>query len=85
MNERIKQISQEVWEWSDSQEYKGVDEFSEIWEAEFARRIIQECAGVISDRIGPKSALDILEHFGVNESAQRDENIRNRSTYFGNE
>ena len=55
MNDRIKQISNEVWEWSDSQEYKGVDEFSEIWEAEFARRIVQECAGVISDRIGPKS------------------------------
>ena len=30
--------------------------------------IVRECANVINNRIGPKSALDILEHFGVEES-----------------
>ena len=26
---------------------------------------VRECANVIEKRIGPKSALDVLEHFGV--------------------
>ena len=31
----------------------------------FAELIVRECADVIRKRIGAKSALDILEHFGV--------------------
>jgi rubrerythrin len=34
----------------------------------FAELIVRECANVIHNRIGPKSALDILEHFGVEKS-----------------
>lgn len=33
----------------------------------FAELIVRECASVIHKRIGPKSALDVLEHFGVEE------------------
>lgn len=43
MNEKIKQISDEVWAWSEQQTYNEPDEFSDIWETEFARRIIREC------------------------------------------
>jgi hypothetical protein len=71
MNNRIKQISQEVWEWSDSQEYKGVDEFSEIWEAEFARRIIQECAEVVKESQWTEAKGEYYEGFneGLNYGA----------------
>lgn len=33
----------------------------------FAELIVEECANIIHKRIGAKSALDILEHFGVEE------------------
>ena len=32
-----------------------------------AELIVRECANVVHTRIGPKSALDVLEHFGVEE------------------
>ena len=34
---------------------------------EFAELIVRECAGVVFKKTGPKSALDVLEHFGVEE------------------
>jgi hypothetical protein len=33
----------------------------------FAELIVRECALVIQKKVGPKSALDVLEHFGVEE------------------
>jgi hypothetical protein len=33
----------------------------------FAELIVQECARVVSQKTGPKSALNVLEHFGVEE------------------
>jgi hypothetical protein len=33
----------------------------------FAESIIRECALVVHKNIGPKSALNVLEHFGVEE------------------
>ena len=33
----------------------------------FAELIVRECADVIQKRIGAKSALDVLEHFGVTQ------------------
>lgn len=43
-----------------------------IWEQQdklerFAELIIKECAMVVHAKTGPKSALNILEHFGVEE------------------
>ena len=79
MNERIKQISDEVWEWSESQTYDGMDEFSVIWEAEFARRIIEECATIARNYTLEKSGVStdytgivyvenaIKDHFGVKQ------------------
>jgi hypothetical protein len=33
----------------------------------FAELIVRECALVVHKKTGPKSALDVLEHFGVGE------------------
>ena len=33
----------------------------------FAELIVRECALVVHKKTGPKSALDVLEHFGVEE------------------
>ena len=33
----------------------------------FAELIVRECALVVFKKTGPKSALDVLEHFGVKE------------------
>lgn len=32
-----------------------------------AEVIVRECAKVVSQKTGPKSALNVLEHFGVEE------------------
>ena len=31
----------------------------------FAELIVRECAKVVFEKTGPKSALNVLEHFGV--------------------
>ena len=33
----------------------------------FAARIIRDCARVVFDNTGPRSALNVLEHFGLND------------------
>ena len=33
----------------------------------FAELIVRECAKVVFEKTGPKSALNVLEHFGVEE------------------
>ena len=33
----------------------------------FAELIVRECASVVFEKTGPKSALNVLEHFGVKE------------------
>ena len=39
-----------------------------VWDRHlFAELIVKECALVIQKKVGPKSALDVLEHFGVEE------------------
>ena len=45
-------------------EYDGELIFSK---EKFAELIVRECAGVVFKKVGPKSALDVLEHFGVEE------------------
>lgn len=33
----------------------------------FYELVVRECARVVDQKIGPTSALDVLEHFGVND------------------
>lgn len=35
------------------------------YDREFAELIVRECAKVVFEKTGPKSALNVLEHFGV--------------------
>jgi hypothetical protein len=47
-------------------ESKGLIEPTEKLDvAKFAELIVRECALVVHKKTGPKSALNILEHFGV--------------------
>ncbi len=58
MNERIKELAQQCWkERPEGQLHFDNEKFAEL--------IVKECANVIHKKIGPKSALDVLEHFGV--------------------
>jgi len=58
MNERIKLLAEQCW----NERPEGQLHFDN---EKFAELIVRECANVIHTRIGPKSALDVLEHFGV--------------------
>ena len=63
MNERFKTL------WFEAAESKGGDSWEEqtAFMERFAELIVRECALVIQKKVGPKSALDVLEHFGVEE------------------
>ena len=68
MNERIKALMDESvrfhWDY-DALAYEAQVHPEDL--EFFAELIVRECADVIHKRIGPKSALDVLEHFGVEE------------------
>jgi hypothetical protein len=72
MNERIKELSKQAWEWAEQQEYKdATQEFSDILEQKFAELIIRECLAECSEfeswyNATPKQISDnIKKHFGV--------------------
>jgi hypothetical protein len=69
MNERIKELSKQAWEWAEQQEYKdATQEFSDILEQKFAELIIQECIGVADhSNVTGKSIIGqrIKEHFEI--------------------
>ena len=68
MNERIRELAEQA----------GIVNrkfsFGQWWETDltpeqknFAELIVRECALVVHKKTGPKSALNVLEHFGVEE------------------
>ena len=61
MNERIKELYKEATgkDWAYDFDPQVAEKFAEL--------IVRECAGVVFKKVGPKSALDVLEHFGVEE------------------
>jgi hypothetical protein len=64
MNEQIKLLADQCYE--HDQSWTGVGQ--RIFNKEkFAELIVKECARVVSQKTGPKSALNVLEHFGVEE------------------
>ena len=74
MNERIRQLAEQACAFADIQynkqtkatfyTNKSVEEF---FREKFAELIVRECALVVHKKTGPKSALNVLEHFGVEE------------------
>ena len=48
MNERIKELSKQAWEWAEQQEYNDpAQEFSDILEQKFAELIVGECINTL--------------------------------------
>ena len=69
MNERIGKLAVEAgahWEHGDWNMPSAVY-FSERDLEKFAELIIRECSLFVFKQNGPKSALNLLEHFGVEE------------------
>ena len=67
MNKHIEKFARECGAWN--QVYGNrtfmIDEHFDI--EKFAGLIVRECAKVVFEKTGPKSALNVLEHFGVEE------------------
>ena len=68
MNERIDQLWGQALDQAVPETYSQLSH-SQVLEVKqvFAELIVQECARVVSQKTGPKSALNVLEHFGVEE------------------
>ena len=64
MNERIKNFYDQVG--LDFENFQRVTVTKGDME-KFAELIVRECALVVHKKTGPKSALNVLEHFGVEE------------------
>jgi hypothetical protein len=62
MNERITELMIEAGKTIPGNKHIDADFCNK-----FAELIIRECADVVHKRVGPKSALDVLDHFGVTE------------------
>lgn len=65
MNERIRELEKQCW----THRVGGalVDGQLHFDTKKFAELIVRECALVVHKKTGPKSALNVLEHFGVEE------------------
>ena len=66
MNQRIRELAKQSGTWEYYEINEGVGEDEKHLE-KFALLIVRECADVVHKRVGPKSALDVLDHFGVTE------------------
>ena len=76
MNERIKELWAEAAKTTQSDSWEEQTKFME----RFAELIVRECAEICLEANDHKN---ILQHFGIEPDVN--ENLRNRSTYFGND
>lgn len=70
MNERILELKHLASIWCDEnipEQFSEETGYGEAWEDKFAELLILDANCWIHKRIGPKTALDFLEHFGVEE------------------
>jgi hypothetical protein len=77
MNERIKQLANEAWQYANDNSRDGDDTHGWLYRDKFAELIVQECVAICEDTEGDPSAdsrwgrrccaLEIREHFGVEE------------------
>lgn len=94
MNQRIQELAEQATiktshqylTWGD----KVATEIKEVFDKEkFAELIVAECAGFIQDLVDQRIPASeyptrLIEHFRIGENFGIDKNLRNRSTYFGN-
>jgi len=84
MNERIQKLSEQAEKYADDN-FRGEPTWSEAFESKFAELIVKECCQMMMDLEVKYPAnltvREIKKHFGVEDV---DTQLRNRSTYFGN-
>ena len=80
MNDRIQQLVEQATSYADTLDVADQRIYQEIRDREFAELIIKECAEICLEANDHKN---ILRHFGIEPDVN--ENLRNRSTYFGND
>jgi len=89
MNERIEKFSEQARLYADSMYPSGLDiaKWGPAYQEKFAELIVRECCDIADEveRADMDSYVSkyIKAHFGVEESSI-DKQLRNRSTYFGN-
>ena len=66
MNERIQKLIEQATSTQGPTPYNPLT-FEVFDKEKFAELIVRECALVVHKKTGPKSALNVLEHFGVEE------------------
>lgn len=69
MNKKIKELAAEskLMAFIESEGLEIIYAHDVTRVEKFAELIIRECASVVFKNTGPKSALNVLEHFGVEE------------------
>jgi len=73
MNERIRELAEQAKKYALDAMIKITDKeqalkvYSASYDTKFAELIVRECALVVHKKTGPKSAWDVLQHFGVEE------------------
>ena len=65
MNERYKELEKQCTKQQIDYDVGKMDD--QVDHRKLAELIVRECALVVFKKTGPKSALDVLEHFGVEE------------------
>ena len=74
MNERIRLLIEQarvqdrgyfIYQYGGPTGHQSVEKAIDL--EKFAELIVRECALVVHKKTGPKSALNVLEHFGVEE------------------
>lgn len=66
MNERFLELAKQLPGWVSTDDGTYIGPHSSALKL-YAELIIRECALVVFNKTGPKSALNVLEHFGVKE------------------
>ena len=71
MNERIQKLYDQADKFAKENRTQTIsgpgNNYFELFHEKFAELIVRECALVVHKKTGPKSALNVLEHFGVEQ------------------
>ncbi len=67
LEERIKELKLSVAQSFDPIKHYSAAEYENEFDRRFAELLIRECAMVVFKKTGPRSALNVLEYFGVEE------------------
>jgi hypothetical protein len=68
VNKRIEELAEQATSIVEMVGPEGyTSSYAKFDREKFAELIVRECALVVHKKTGPKSALNVLEHFGVEE------------------